>query len=158
MSAAGEGAEAPAEFDASQVDPAEFARGIAEASDEQLREGMASPLRGQILAEIFGRMAEHFRPGAARDTEAVIHWRIGGRADGGHDEWETTIRDGSCEVREGFGEAQPRVAFEIDGADFLRLVTGNAAGPVLFMSGKLKVSGDMMFAARTPSLFTIPKA
>ena len=157
MSADGEGAETPAEFDASQVNPAEFARGIAETSDEQLREGMASPLRGQILAEIFGRMAEHFRPGAARDTEAVIHWRIGGRADGGHDEWETVIRDGACTAHEGFGAEQPRVAFRIDGADFLRLVTGNAAGPTLFMSGKLKIEGDMMFAARTASLFTIPK-
>jgi putative sterol carrier protein len=153
---AAEEAGAPAEFDASQVDPAEFARNVAAASDEQLREGMASPLRGQILAEIFGRMAEHFRPESARDTDAVIHWRIGGRADGGHDEWETVIRDGTCEVHEGLGTEQPRVAFTIDGADFLRLVTGNAAGPMLFMSGKLKIEGDMMFAARAASLFTIP--
>ena len=148
----------PPGIDASQVDPAEFARGVASATDEQLREGMASPLRGQILSEIFGRMADHFRPESARDTEAVIHWRIGGRADGGHDEWETVIRGGSCEAHEGLGAEQPRVAFRIDGVDFLRLVTGNAAGPTLFMSGKLKIEGDMMFAARTASLFTIPKA
>lgn len=154
----GDAGETPAAIDASAVDPAEFARNVAAASDEQLREGMASPLRGQILAEIFGRMAEHFRPEAARDTDAVIHWRIGGRADGGHDEWETVIREGSCEAHEGFGAERSRVAFQIDGADFLRLVTGNAAGPVLFMSGKLKIEGDMMFAARTASLFTIPKA
>jgi len=154
---AGDAGGAPADFDASQVEPAEFARNVAAASDEQLCEGMASPLRGQILTEIFGRMAEHFRPESARDTEAVIHWRIGGRADGGHDEWETVIRDGACTAHEGFGAEQPRVAFRIDGADFLRLVTGNAAGPTLFMSGKLKIEGDMMFAARTASLFTIPK-
>ena len=157
MSTGGDSPDAPREIDASQVDPAEFARNVAVASDEQLREGMASPLRGQILAEIFGRMAEHFRPGAARDTDALIRWRIGGRADGGYDEWETVIRAGSCEVHEGLGAEQPRVTFEIDGADFLRLVTGNVAGPALFMSGKLKIDGDMMFAARTASLFTIPK-
>ena len=157
MSSGGDFSGAPGEIDASQVDPAEFARNIAAASDEQLREGMASPLRGQILAEIFGRMADHFRPGAARDTDAVIHWRIGGRPDGGYDEWETVIRAGACEVHQGFGSEQPRVAFQIDGADFLRLVTGNVAGPTLFMSGRLKIEGDMMFAARTASLFTIPK-
>ena len=59
-------------------------------------------MRGQILSEIFRRMAEHFRADAARDTDAVIHWRIGGRPDGGADEYETVIRDGACEVHEGF--------------------------------------------------------
>jgi putative sterol carrier protein len=49
------------------------------------------------------------------------------------------------------------VTFTIAGADFLRLVTGNAAGPMLFMTGKLRIEGDMMFAASAASLFTIPK-
>ena len=49
-----------------------------------------------------------------------------------------------------------RVTFTIGGADFLRLVTGNAQGPMLFMSGRLKIEGDMMFAASAASLFTIP--
>jgi len=115
-------------------------------------------MREQILSEIFSRMAQHFRADTARDTEAVIRWRIGGRADGGHDEYETVISDGTCEVHQGFGADASRVTFTIGGADFLRLVTGNAAGPMLFMSGKLKIEGDMLFAANTASLFTIPKS
>ena len=71
-------------------------------SDEQLDELMAGPMRGQILAEIFGRMEEHFRADSARDTEAVIHWRIGGGPDGAEDEWETVIANGACAVHEGF--------------------------------------------------------
>ena len=114
-------------------------------------------MRGQILGEIFRRMAEHFRADAARDTDAVIHWRIGGRADGGVDEYETVIRDGACTAHEGFEPRGARVTFTVGGADFLRLVTGNVAGPMLFMSGKLKIEGDMMFAASAASLFTIPK-
>jgi putative sterol carrier protein len=50
------------------------------------------------------------------------------------------------------------VAFTVGGADFLRLVTGNVAGPMLFMSGKLKIEGDLGFAASAASLFTIPSA
>jgi putative sterol carrier protein len=42
--------------------------------------------------------------------------------------------------------------------DFLKLVTGNAAGPMLFMTGKLKIEGDLMFAATVQSLFRIPGA
>ena len=142
--------------DASGVDSAEAARNIAQASDSQLEELMTGPMRGQILTEVFGRMEKHFRADAARDTEAVIQWRIGGGPDGSVDGWECVISDGRCEVREGLHADTPRVTFTVGGADFLRLVTGNAAGPTLFMSGKLKIEGDVMFAASAAGLFTIP--
>ena len=51
---------------------------------------------------------------------------------------------------------EPRVTLTLDGVDFLRLVTGNAAGPMLFMSGKLKIEGDLMFSTQIQSMFTIP--
>lgn len=143
--------------DASQVDANELAKNMAQATDEQLTELMSGPMREQILAEVFRRMEQHFRAEAARDTDAVIHWRIGGRDDGGDDEYETVISGGACKVHEGFEADAARVTFTIGGADFLRLVTGNAAGPMLFMSGKLKIEGDLMFAASAASLFTIPK-
>jgi putative sterol carrier protein len=154
-------AEDPQEFarrlaaDTSQVDPQEFARTISGASDEQIREGLSGPMRDQALGEIFSRMEQHFEPGSAAELEAVIHWRIGDRPDGGHDEYEVVIRDGSCTVSEGLS-AEPRVAFRIGAVEFLRLVTGNASGPALFMTGKLKIDGDLMFAARVQSLFRIP--
>jgi putative sterol carrier protein len=145
------------ELDTSAIDPSEVARGIAQATDAQLDELMSGPMREQILAEIFGRMEQHFRADAARDTEAVIHWRIKGGADDGYDRWETVIANGACTVSRGYQSEDARVTFTIAGGDFLKLVTGNAAGPMLFISGKLKISGDMMFAASATGLFTIPK-
>jgi len=145
------------EIDPSQVDANELARNMSQASEEQLAELMSGPMRGQILDEIFRRMSEHFRADAARDTEAVIRWRISGGPDDGVDEYETVISTGACEVHEGFQADSARVTFSVGGADFLRLVTGNVAGPMLFMSGKLKIEGDMMFAASAAALFTIPK-
>ncbi len=44
--------------------------------------------------------------------------------------------------------------FTIAGTNFLRLVTGDAAGPMLFMRGKLKIRANV-FAASAASLFTI---
>ena len=41
---------------------------------------------------------------------------------------------------------------------FPKLVTGQQSGPVLFMTGKLKLEGDVMFASRMTSFFRIPKA
>ncbi len=40
----------------------------------------------------------------------------------------------------------------------MKLVTGQQSGPVLFMTGKLKLEGDMMFASRMTGFFRIPKA
>jgi putative sterol carrier protein len=148
----------PSTVDPSKVDANELAKNMSQATDEQLAEVMSGPMRDQILDEIFHRMEEHFRADAARDTDAVIHWRIGGREDGAYDEFESVISGGACKVHRGFESEGARVTFTIGGADFLRLVTGNAAGPMLFMSGRLKIEGDMMFAASAASLFTIPKS
>jgi putative sterol carrier protein len=141
--------------DVSSVDPEEFARNISEVPDEQLAEAMAGELRPVILGEIFRRMEQHFRADRAGDTDAVIHWQITGRADGGEDHYEVVVRDGSISATDEPSE-EPRVSFRMDGVTFLRLVTGNASGPMLFMTGRLKIQGDMMFAPQVQSLFKIP--
>jgi len=65
------------------------------------------------------------------------------------------LKDGSCTAGND-PQHEPRVTLTLDGVDFMRLVTGNAAGPMLFMSGKLKIEGDLMFSAQIQSMFTIP--
>ena len=139
------------------IDPSQAATAVGSATPEQLEEGMRGEMREPILAQIFSQMREHIKGDAAAVHDAVVHWRIGGREDGGHDLYEVVIRAGSCEVREEPTE-QPRVTLSIDAAHFLRLVTNNANGPELFMSGQLKIEGDLAFASMMPALFRIPKA
>jgi len=127
---------------------------IGSASDEQVAEGINGEARGQILAEVFRRMCDEYKPGA-NPQDAVIHWKIT-RPGGEADHWEVVLEGGACSVSDQ-PSREARLTFTLDGVSFLRLVTGNAAGPMLFMSGKLKIEGDMMFAASTASLFTIPK-
>jgi putative sterol carrier protein len=141
------------QIDASAIDPGEFARNIGRMSEDQLREAMDGPLRETIITEIFGRMEHHFRAGAAQD--AVIHWTISGAPGEGEDAWEVVIAGTTCTASPEH-RSEPRVSLKLDGVDFLRLVTGNAIGPTLFMSGKLKIEGDVMFAAQIQSMFTIP--
>ena len=142
-----------ATVDASAVDPQEFARRIGQTPDDQLRAAIQGPLREQILTEIFRRMEEHFKPGSGQD--AVIHWKITGRPDGGEDVWEAVVSDGTCSTSSA-PESEPRVTLKMDGVDFLKLVSGNASGPMMFMSGKLRIEGDLMFSAQIQSMFTIP--
>ena len=142
-------------IDTSAVDPAEFARTIGQMTDDQLREAIEGPLRDQIIGEIFKRMEEHYRGGS--EQTAVIHWRITGRPDGGEDHWEAVIADGACATSPE-PKSEPRVTLRLSGVNFLKLVTGNASGPMMFMSGKLKIEGDLMFSAQIQSMFRIPQA
>ena len=138
------------------IDPALFASLVRDATDDQLREGLAAN-RPLILGEIFRRMPERFDPKRAAGVEAVVEWRIPDRPDGGHDTWHMVLRDGRCEVAEGPAES-PTVTYEIDPVDFIRLITGNASGPRLFLFGRLKIRGNLVLAARMPTFFRIPGA
>src|ERR687892_1724569 len=132
-----------------QIDPAQAVQAIASTPTEQLAEGMRGELRGPILDEVFGRMEEHLKGEQARGVDAVVLWRITGRPDGEADLYQVVIRDGRCEVTKE-ATAEPRVTLTIEAADFLKLVTGNVAGPELFMAGKLRLEGDLGFAATLP--------
>jgi putative sterol carrier protein len=53
---------------------------------------------------------------------------------------------------------QPRVTLTAAPVPFLKLVTGQQSGPVMFLTGKLRIEGDVMFASRMSSFFRIPTA
>lgn len=141
---------------AALVDPGEFARMVGDASDGQLRHGFATN-RELILGEIFRRMVAHLRSDRAQGVDAVVEWRILAGPEGRAERWQVAIRDGLCTVTRD-GEQPPRVTFTLAPVDFVRLVTANASGPKLFLLGRLKVEGDLVLAARMPSLFSIPRA
>jgi putative sterol carrier protein len=144
------------EIDPAAVDPAAFIKAIAATPEDQLAAGMADEqVRGLVLDGIFSQMEEHFHGEKAGDTEAVIEWQILDRPGGGHDRYQVVVTGGTCSVEKDGGHA-PRVTFALKPVDFLKLVTGNAAGPMMFMTGKLKIDGDLMFAAGVQSLFRIP--
>lgn len=137
------------------IDPAEFAGLVKEATDDQLREGLATN-RELILGEIFRRMPERFDAQRGADVDAVVEWRIRD-PDGGHDSWHLILREGECRMVEG-PAASPTVTYEISPIEFIKLITGNASGPKLFLFGKLKIRGDLVLGARMPTLFSIPAA
>ena len=144
------------EIDPAAVDPAAFVKAVAETPEAQLAAGMADEqVRALVLDGIFSQMEEHFDGQKAGDTDAVIEWQILDKPGGGHDRYQFVVTGGSCSVEKD-GERAPRVTFKLKPVDFLKLVTGNAGGPVMFMTGKLKIDGDLMFAAGVQSLFRIP--
>ena len=47
----------------------------------------------------------------------------------------------------------PDLIVEIEAVHFIRLVTGNASGPKLFLKGDLQLDGDLLLAQRLPRPF-----
>jgi putative sterol carrier protein len=141
------------------ADASQLAAMVGQVPDEQLAEGMSDPDgRKLVLNEIFTRMADHVQPGQVEGVDAVVHFKITDAPGGGADVYEVVIRDGRVQVNEEPTVEAPRVAIITAPVPFLKLVTGQQSGPVLFMTGKLRLEGDVMFASRLTSFFRIPSA
>ncbi|PRY45763.1 SCP2 sterol-binding domain-containing protein [Umezawaea tangerina] len=155
----GDLADGGADLDLAQMDPQNFARIISRASKDQIEAVTSRPgLRERVLDEVFRRMEAHFRSERAGSTRAVVHFRLtGGFGEDGHDTYEAVIEDAKCTINKG-ETREGRASVTLSPVEFLKLATGNASAPVLFMTGKLKVKGDLGFAAGFMSLFNIPKA
>jgi putative sterol carrier protein len=143
-----------------QVGPEDFAKLMAESSDELIAEMVNGPARKQVLDEIFRRMADHVDPERARGTNAVVHFKILDRPEelgGGYDHYEVVFDDGNCTASDKV-EREPQVTIKVGPIDFLKLASNQASGPTLFMTGKLKLEGDVMLASRITGFFRIPSA
>jgi len=138
------------------IDEAQLVQIVAGATDQQLEELMASEARRDILDDIFRRMADHVDGDRARDVNAVLHWKIYDSPEGGYDHYEVVLEGGTCVVS-ATPDREPSITLKLKPADFLKLVSGTASGPTMFMTGKLKLEGDVMLASRLTSMFRIPK-
>jgi putative sterol carrier protein len=142
--------------DFSAMDSQQFAQMVKNASNDELTAAMQGPGRTKILDEIFDRMPGLFRADKAGTTNAVVHWNVGDKPGGGVDTYELVIANGTC-TRSPQPEHEPKLGLTLSGADFLKVVTGNANPMMMFMTGKLKAKGDLGLAANIANLFDIPK-
>lgn len=136
------------------ITPEEFVALVDSVTDEQLAEGLKAN-RDTVLEGIFTGMADHFDPNSAEGVTAVVDWCITGREDGGQDRWQVVVRDKQCAIAKD-GSETPTITMELDCLDFVKLAASKIAGPELFMSGRMKIQGDMMLAARLQGLFNPP--
>ena len=142
--------------DFANVDPKQFAQLVKSTPDAELAKIMSSDRRANVLDSIFARFPDLFRAERAGSTNAVIHWNITGRPDGGQDTYELVIGDGACVLSPSPAQ-DPKLAVTVGPVDFLKVVSGNANPVMLFMTGKVKAKGDLGLAAKIGDLFDIPK-
>ncbi len=100
--------------------------------------------------QVFTEMPNRFNKTAAKGLNAIYQFDLSG--DGGG-KWHAVIKDETCEVKEG-AHASPNITISMTARDYLDMVNGKLNGQMAFMTGKLRIAGDMGLALRLQSLFS----
>jgi putative sterol carrier protein len=119
-------------------------------TDEEINEFVSTTGVDTVLDQIFEGMQEAFLPEKAAGQSALVQWDIA--APDGTRSYQFKVDNGECSVAKGAGDA-PRVTLGLALADFVRFVSGKLDGMQAFMSGKLKLTGDMFFAQTMQAWF-----
>lgn len=103
----------------------------------------------QEVAEIFSAMSSRFVPAKAIGVDAVIQFDLSG--DNGGKYW-LKIANGVCE--NGVGQAEsPKMTLRATADDWHAVSTGQINAMQAFMTGKLKIDGDMGIAMKLQTMF-----
>ena len=119
-------------------------------SDEEITAELQKQGIDKVLGEVFGAMAAAFVPANAAGQSAIVQYDV--TAPDGTHSYQLKVADGKCQLQKASGEAA-RVTLGLALPDFLRLIAGKLDGMQAFMTGKLRLSGDMMFAQTMQTWF-----
>jgi putative sterol carrier protein len=138
-----------------------FGRAVRELAPERLEQVMRSPARRALLDGIFWRMPKQLDTEQAAGVKTAIRWDITGRGDGGVDTYLLEVDNGTAGTSRAAGGEQagkPDLTITMDGAELLRLVSGNLDPMQAYFKGRIQLTGDIMVAAKLAQLFRMPGA
>lgn len=99
--------------------------------------------------ESFVTMQSLFNPSAAAGLNKTFQFNISGDEAG---KWALKVANQTCELIRG-GVEKPDITMSLLDKDWLAIAEGKLDAMNAFMTGKVKVSGDMMLAMRLQNLF-----
>ena len=106
-------------------------------------------MRNAGIKEFFRQLPSKLDAGAAEDLDVVYQFDLSGPQGG---EYVMTIREGTCQVKEGRHE-DPHVILSMAGEDCVKVLNGELSGPAAAMSGRISISGDLGLAMQLRALF-----
>jgi putative sterol carrier protein len=121
-------------------------------SDDEITKAAEELGVDTLLDQVFDGMQQAFQPDKAAGQSAVVQWDVAA-SDRTHSR-TVHIGDGTCKVESGPAES-PRLTLTLALPDFLRFVAGQLDGMQAFMSGKLKLGGDIMLAQTMQAWFAV---
>lgn len=106
------------------------------------------------VEDVFAELPQRLNREAAAGLSKLLQWDITGDESG---QWAVRIADSTAEVIPG-GVESPDAIFTIKDQDWIHIADGSLDGMKAFMSGRLKVKGDMAIAMKMAQLFPVPTA
>ena len=103
------------------------------------------------VSEFFAQVPEKVDKDKIQGMNVVYQFNITG--DGGG-EWNVKLADGDVQVNEGTAD-NPSITLTMSAEDFQQLVSGQLNGQTAFLTGKLKIQGDMTLAMKLQSVFAL---
>lgn len=122
----------------------------AEAAPEQAEASSATKGTSEETSEV-GAIFEHIKSriegdaGLVAKIDAVYQFNIA--TNGSTESWTVDLKNAPGSVAAGAAE-KPDCTITIEGSDFIAMTKGELDGQQAFMSGKLKVAGNMMLATK----------
>ena len=99
--------------------------------------------------QLFDQMPRRFKKEAAQGLNAVFQFDLSGEGGG---KWQLVINNDKCDIKEG-AHPSPNTTFSMAAQDYLDMAAGKLNPQMAFMSGKLRIAGDMGLALRFQGLF-----
>jgi putative sterol carrier protein len=106
------------------------------------------------IKEIFTKMPEGFDAEAAGDWEAKVQYNVEG--DGGGN-WVVAVSGGACSVSEGSVD-DATATVETDVETWVGIAEGSVEPTTAFMTGKIRISGNMADVMKSQKVFKRPDA
>jgi putative sterol carrier protein len=103
------------------------------------------------VQEVFEGMPRAFRTKMAGEDNLVFQFHITGDQTG---EWNVCVENGQCVVNQGVHDA-PTVSLTMKDKNWLAMASGELSGAKAFMTGKLKLKGDLMAAQKLGTYFKL---
>jgi predicted lipid carrier protein YhbT len=125
-----------------------FTKAVRGAGPDRIERVMKSPARLAVLEGIFWQIPQRFDPSRAEGIEAMVRWCITGRADGGVDTYE-------LQIGHGYSGKRAEVTITLSGAELVQLAAGNSDPMQAYFKRRIKLSGDIMLAAKIAKLFRV---
>ena len=133
-------------------DAVEITRLIRESSDAELADMVArEDFREQGITAILERFPEFAAADRLAALKGVVCFDLS-RPDGPNECHMVRFEDGSVTL----GQAPPDVTIRAAVVSFVRLVTGQSNAALLYLAGRLGITGDAMLALEVGAVFRLP--
>jgi putative sterol carrier protein len=98
--------------------------------------------------EYFTQLPAKINRDKVKGMNAVYQWDITGNEGG---KWHVILQNDDVQVGDGQAD-NPNITLTLESQNFMDLISGKLNGQMAFLTGKLKIQGDMTLAMKLQSL------